>query len=301
MVPGQPASLGWRAQPEGRPGPRELLVRILGVPLAPVDHRTAAGLIGSGLGFQVLGSRAYGRVAARGSAVTGWRDHAWVWVPEQVPDGCPACLAGEPDVCQGQALVRGVSRPDGTLQPLLVVPVDAAIPIKGAAVDAAPVLGDVALAVKALDLAARLQRVRFWRPRTVRCPETPGAGWTVARRLLAAMGVVPAGPEEPADLVLAAAGDSPGPVARDGVVLVLAPVLAEAGVVPATLDGNALVWRVSGTNRSHIARAGTVLGDLERETPGFIQGLLPPRLGSGEAIAALRGEWSPRTVEFAPI
>ncbi len=301
MVPGQPASLAWRLQPERRPGPREVLVRVLGVPLAPVDHRMAAGEAGSGLGFQVLGSRGYGRIAGLGSGVTGLREHGWVWIPDLVPDGCPACLAGEPDVCQGAARIRGVSGPDGTLQPLLVLPAAEVVPIRGAAVDTAAVLGEVALGIKALDLAARLQRSRFWRPRSARVAREEGAVWTMVRRLLERMGVQLASSDEAVDLVLVPAGTAPGPLRRDGVAMILASPGDDPVVAPVELAGNALVWQVSGVNRSHLGRAGVALGELEREQPGSLAGLQPPRIRPEEALAALRGPWRPATVEFTAL
>lgn len=99
--------------PRPQPGPGELLIRIRHVGVCGTDRELIRAHFGAapvGEEVLVLGHEMLGEVEAVGPGVQGFAPGELVTATVRRPDGCPACLAGQPDMCQWrQYTERGIA------------------------------------------------------------------------------------------------------------------------------------------------------------------------------------------------
>jgi threonine dehydrogenase-like Zn-dependent dehydrogenase len=101
--PGQAKSLHLTEIPRDEPGPGEVLVRVRQVGICGTDRELIHGSFGTapaGAASLVLGHEMLGEVAAVGPGVLDFAPGQLVAATVRRPDGCPACAAGQPDLCQ---------------------------------------------------------------------------------------------------------------------------------------------------------------------------------------------------------
>jgi glucose 1-dehydrogenase len=110
--PGQANSLHLTEIPQDEPGPGEVLVRVRQVGICGTDRELIHGSFGSapaGAPSLVLGHEMLGKVEAVGPEVFDFTPGQLVTATVRRPDGCPACMAGQPDMCQWlQYTERGI-------------------------------------------------------------------------------------------------------------------------------------------------------------------------------------------------
>lgn len=119
VLPGQPGSLRLTTTPVPALGPRDVLVETIRVGVCGTDREIIRGDLGeapAGTDELVIGHEVVGRVIATGPDVTRVTPGAVVTSTVRRPDGCPACLAGEPDMCLWLKYTeRGIFREPGFL------------------------------------------------------------------------------------------------------------------------------------------------------------------------------------------
>src|SRR5215218_3175674 len=101
--PGQANSLHLTEIPRDEPGAGEVLVRVRQVGICGTDRELIHGSFGmapAGAASLVLGHEMLGRVEAVGPDVVDFTPGQLVTATVRRPDGCPACTAGQPDMCQ---------------------------------------------------------------------------------------------------------------------------------------------------------------------------------------------------------
>jgi threonine dehydrogenase-like Zn-dependent dehydrogenase len=101
--PGQANSLHLTEIPRDEPGLGEVLVRVRQVGICGTDRELIHGSFGTaptGAASLVLGHEMLGRVEAVGPEVFDFVPGQLVTATVRRPDGCPACTAGQPDMCQ---------------------------------------------------------------------------------------------------------------------------------------------------------------------------------------------------------
>jgi threonine dehydrogenase-like Zn-dependent dehydrogenase len=111
--PGQADSLHLTEIPRDEPGAGEVLVRVRQVGICGTDRELIHGSFGTapdGETSLVLGHEMLGQVAAVGPGVLDFTPGQLVTATVRRPDGCPACAAGQPDMCQWlQYTERGIA------------------------------------------------------------------------------------------------------------------------------------------------------------------------------------------------
>ena len=101
--PGQANSLHLTEIPRGEPGPGQVLIRVRQVGICGTDRELIHGSFGSapaGAAALVLGHEMLGKIEAVGPDVLDFAPGQLVTATVRRPDGCPACAAGQPDMCQ---------------------------------------------------------------------------------------------------------------------------------------------------------------------------------------------------------
>jgi len=172
VLPGVAGSARVDDVPEPAPADGAVLVQGLALGVCGTDREIAAGLYGwapPGRERLILGHESLGRVLeappgsglAPGDLVVGIVRH-----PDPVP--CPACAAGEWDMCRnGRYTEHGIKERDGfaaeryRLEPGFAVRVDPALGRLGVLLEPASVLA------KAWEHAERIGRRAHWEPRTL--------------------------------------------------------------------------------------------------------------------------------------
>jgi glucose 1-dehydrogenase len=101
--PGQANSLHLAEIPRDEPGPGEVLVHVRQIGICGTDRELIHGSFGTapaGSASLVLGHEMLGEVAVVGADVPGFAPGQLVTATVRRPDGGPACVAGQPDMCQ---------------------------------------------------------------------------------------------------------------------------------------------------------------------------------------------------------
>jgi len=173
VLPGVPNSARVEEVPEPPPSDGSILVRTLALGLCGTDREILAGEYGaapSGHERLILGHESLGEVqdAHRASGfVPGDLVVGIVRRPDPVP--CPACAAGEWDMCRnGRYTERGIKERNGygaerfRLEPEFAIKVDASLGILGV------LLEPTSIVAKAWDHIERIgRRAQSWQARTV--------------------------------------------------------------------------------------------------------------------------------------
>jgi threonine dehydrogenase-like Zn-dependent dehydrogenase len=101
--PGQANSLHLTEIPRDEPGPGQVLIRVRQVGICGTDRELIHGSFGSaptGAAALVLGHEMLGKIETVGPDVFDFTPGQLVTATVRRPDGCPACAAGQPDMCQ---------------------------------------------------------------------------------------------------------------------------------------------------------------------------------------------------------
>lgn len=152
-------------------GPNDVLVKVIRVGVCGTDREIIHGAIGAapaGSDELVIGHEVLGRVAATGGDVDDLGIGDIVTATVRRPDGCPACGAGQPDMCLwGEYEERGIVHKHGFMTEYFVenrdfiIPVPASLEHVGVLVEPLTV---VEKAVRQVDLMQR--RMAYWNPQT---------------------------------------------------------------------------------------------------------------------------------------
>lgn len=171
MYPDAPGTVHRTELPVPELGSHDVLVKVVRVGVCGTDREIIHGIIGAapvGTNELVLGHEVLGRVIATGEAVSDLSEGAIVTATVRRPDGCPACLAGQPDMCLwGEYEERGIVHRHGFMTEYFVEHRDYIVPVPdelehvGVLVEPLTV---VEKAVRQVDLIQR--RMAYWNPQT---------------------------------------------------------------------------------------------------------------------------------------
>jgi threonine dehydrogenase-like Zn-dependent dehydrogenase len=169
--PGQPNSLHLTAISREEPGPGEVLVRVRQVGVCGTDQeliRAHFGTAPPGADALVLGHEMLGEVAGVGPGVEGFAPGELVTATVRRPDGCPACQAGQPDMCQWrQYTERGIFGQHGFMSETIVEEARWLIRVPRELEHVGVLLEPLSVVEKALRQAMLIQRrLVFWEPKT---------------------------------------------------------------------------------------------------------------------------------------
>lgn len=168
--PLQAHSLHLTEIPRQRPGPGEVLVTLRQVGVCGTDRELIRAHFGApppGEEVLVLGHEMLGQVAEVGPGATGFAPGEWVTATVRRPDGCPSCLAGQPDMCQWrQYTERGITGLHGYMTESVV---EDARYLIGVPAELAPIgilVEPLSVVEKGLRQANLIQRrMEAWQPR----------------------------------------------------------------------------------------------------------------------------------------
>lgn len=171
VYPRQPGSIHRTTIPTPEPGDEEVLVDVIRVGVCGTDREIIAGVLGrapAGSDELVIGHEVLGRVAAVGKNVANVRVGDLAGATVRRPDGCPACLAGQPDMCLWhQYAERGILGANGYMtrqfveHERFIVPIPAELEPIGVLTEPLTV---VEKAVRQVGLIQR--RMPWWQPKT---------------------------------------------------------------------------------------------------------------------------------------
>ena len=171
VYPGTAGSVHLTAVPRPRPTSDQVLVNVRRVGVCGTDQEIIAAKFGSplaGTNELVLGHEVLGVVEQVGANVTDLAVGDLVTATVRRPDGCPACLAGQPDMCVWRTYTeRGIIGAHGYMveqfveEPRYLVKVPAALEPVGVLLEP---LSVVEKAVRQADLIQR--RIASWAPAT---------------------------------------------------------------------------------------------------------------------------------------
>jgi threonine dehydrogenase-like Zn-dependent dehydrogenase len=169
--PGQANSLHLTAIPRDEPGPGEVLVRVRQVGICGTDRELIHGSFGTapaGATSLVLGHEMLGRVEAVGPEVFDFSPGELVTATVRRPDGCPACEAGQPDMCQWLDYTeRGIAGLHGFMTESVVEDVRWVVGVPHELAHIGILVEPLSVVEKALRQANLIQRrIHSWDPQT---------------------------------------------------------------------------------------------------------------------------------------
>jgi glucose 1-dehydrogenase len=169
VVPGTKGTSALGEVPDVSPDERALLVRGLAVGVCGTDREIADGEYGSpppGEGTLILGHESLGEVLQappRSGFAPG--DHVVGIVRRPDPVPCPACAAGEWDMCRNDTFgERGIVRLHGYGSELWQVEPDFAVPIPAKLGELGVLLEPASVLAKAWDQVDQISRRAFFQP-----------------------------------------------------------------------------------------------------------------------------------------
>ncbi|MGH2531428.1 MAG: glucose 1-dehydrogenase [Thermomicrobiales bacterium] len=171
VYPGRPASVHLAELPMPIPGPGEVLVRVRRVGVCGTDKEIIDAKFGTpppGSDELVLGHEVLGVVEDAGDAVAGFNPGDLVVSTVRRPDGCPACRAGQPDMCLWRGYTeRGIIGAHGFMIERFVEEPAHLVKIPVALEPVAVMLEPLSVVEKAWRQARQIQRrIAGWQPRT---------------------------------------------------------------------------------------------------------------------------------------
>lgn len=170
VVPGVAKSLHVTALPRPEPAAGQAVVRVRRVGVCGTDQEIIEAKFGSapvGERALVLGHEVLGVVEAVGTGVAAVAVGDLVTATVRRPDGCPACIAGQPDMCLWQGYTeRGIIGAHGYMAERFVEEVRHLVPVPPALEPVGVLLEPLSVVEKALRQANLIQRRRVsWAPR----------------------------------------------------------------------------------------------------------------------------------------
>jgi threonine dehydrogenase-like Zn-dependent dehydrogenase len=169
--PGQPNSLHMTEIARREPGPGEVRIGIRQVGVCGTDREIIHGGFGrapEGASSLVIGHEMLGEIAAIGPGVAGLVPGQLVTATVRRPDGCPACEAGQPDMCQWLGYTeRGIVGLHGFMTESVVEDARWVVPVPPALGHVGVLLEPLSVVEKALRQATLIQqRIASWQPKT---------------------------------------------------------------------------------------------------------------------------------------
>ncbi len=171
VIPGKLESIHITSMPVPRFGPDEVLIRIRDVGVCGTDKEIIDANFGApphGSDGLVLGHEAVGIVEEIGDRVTSVQPGELVSATVRRPDGCPACLAGQPDMCLWRNYTeRGILFAHGFMIEKIVEHPDNLVKIPPALSSIGVLIEPTSVVEKALRQARLIQqRIAGWQPKT---------------------------------------------------------------------------------------------------------------------------------------
>lgn len=171
VYPTTPHSLHLRDLPAPLAGPGQALVRPRRVGICGTDREIIEAKFGqapAGEPDLVLGHEVLGVIESIGDQVEGVAPGDLVGATVRRPDGCPACQAGQPDMCQWLTYdERGILRAHGFMAERFVEQVEHLVLIPAALEPVGVLLEPLSVVEKAFRQAVLIQRrIKSWRPAT---------------------------------------------------------------------------------------------------------------------------------------
>lgn len=150
---------------------QDVLVKVIRVGVCGTDREIIHGTIGAapkGSDELVIGHEVLGRVVETGSDVHDLDDGAIVSAMVRRPDECPACAAGQPDMCLwGNYEERGIVHQHGFMTEFFVEDREFIVPIPDGLEHVGVLVEPLAVVEKAVRQVDLIQgRLSFWRPET---------------------------------------------------------------------------------------------------------------------------------------
>jgi threonine dehydrogenase-like Zn-dependent dehydrogenase len=169
VLPGQADSLRLTTTPVPALGPHDVLVATIRAGICGTDREIIRGDLGeapAGMEELVIGHEVVGRVLEVGADVTRVSPGQVVTAIVRRPDGCPACLAGEPDMCLWLKYTeRGIFREPGFLCERWVEAEEWLIPVPDDLEPSAVLIEPLTVVEKAVRQAEAIQRrLAYWKP-----------------------------------------------------------------------------------------------------------------------------------------
>jgi len=169
IFPGKAGSARLIQMPAPRPSPSEVLVRTLSIGVCGTDAELAGGFIGrppEGEDSLVIGHESIGLVVEPGTRAKEVKRGDLVVAMVRRPDDCPACRAGDADLCsKGQYTERGIFGAHGFLAEYYVDHESFLVRIPPALSEVGILLEPASVVVKALRHAGRIQQRMSWQPK----------------------------------------------------------------------------------------------------------------------------------------
>ncbi|MFL5758461.1 MAG: glucose 1-dehydrogenase [Thermomicrobiales bacterium] len=171
VYPGKPDSVHVVSVPAPVYGPDEVLIRIRDVGVCGTDKEIIDAKFGApppGTDELILGHEAIGVVEEVGDDVASLRPGDLVAATVRRPDGCPACQAGQPDMCLWRNYTeRGILFAHGFMIEQVVEHPDHLVKIPPELAAIGVLLEPISVVEKALRQARLIQRrIAGWQPRT---------------------------------------------------------------------------------------------------------------------------------------
>lgn len=152
-------------------GHSDVAIKVLRVGVCGTDREIIHGQIGrapDGSDELVIGHEVFGRVIDTGRDVTGINEGDLVTVTVRRPDGCPACQAGQPDMCLwGDYTERGIVGRHEFMTEYLVEDREYIVPIPESLEQVGVLVEPLTVVEKAVRQADVIQRrMNYWKPNT---------------------------------------------------------------------------------------------------------------------------------------
>jgi threonine dehydrogenase-like Zn-dependent dehydrogenase len=168
---GQPNSLHLIEIPRQEPGPGQVHIRIRQVGVCGTDREIIHGGFGGapqGESSLVIGHEMLGEITDVGAGVADFTPGQLVTATVRRPDGCPACAAGQPDMCQWlQYAERGIVGMHGFMTEAVVEDARWVVPVPPELAHVGVLIEPISVVEKALRQATLVQkRITSWQPRT---------------------------------------------------------------------------------------------------------------------------------------
>ena len=152
-------------------GPQDVLVDVVRVGVCGTDREIIHGEIGfapEGHELLVIGHEVLGRVSTTGEAVSDLSPGDLVTATVRRPDGCPACQAGQPDMCLWLHYTeRGINGANGYMARQFVESREHLIPVPDELEATGVLVEPLTVVEKAVRQAQLIQRrMAYWEPKT---------------------------------------------------------------------------------------------------------------------------------------
>lgn len=171
ISPDVPDSLHRTTLPAEAPGDREVEIAVIRVGVCGTDREIIRGEIGfppAGSSELVIGHEMVGRVTRVGPIVDRVTPGELVTVTVRRPDGCPACEAGEPDMCLWLDYTeRGINGAHGFMAERIIEDQEWVVPVPEHLEPIAVLTEPLTVVEKAVRQADLIQRrLRYWNLKT---------------------------------------------------------------------------------------------------------------------------------------